>query len=104
MYVLCTGGLGYIGSHTCVQLIEQGHKVAILDNCANSSPVVLDRIAQITGRKDGVKFFELDLLEKEKVAKLFAEEKFDAVATAILCLSVVLVVVLDSRSCRGNLF
>ncbi|CAD7962563.1 unnamed protein product [Amoebophrya sp. A25] len=78
-YVLCTGGLGYIGSHTTIKLLEKGYKVAVLDNCANSSPVVLDRIAQIVGKEDSVKFFQMDLLEKDKVKALFEAEKFDAV-------------------------
>lgn len=46
-YVLCTGGLGYIGTHTVVKLLEQGHRVAIMDSCANASPVVLKRVEQV---------------------------------------------------------
>ncbi|CAD7940892.1 unnamed protein product [Amoebophrya sp. A120] len=78
-YVPCTGGLGYIGSHTVIKLLEKGYRVAVLDNCANSSPVVLDRIAKIMGKDGLVKFFKLDLLEKEKVMELFKAEKFDGV-------------------------
>lgn len=78
-YILCTGGLGYIGSHTAVQLLEAGYRVAVMDNCANSSPVVLKRIEKIVGKENCVKFFRTDLLEKEKLMEIFKEEKFDAV-------------------------
>lgn len=81
MHVLCTGGLGYIGSHTVVQLVEQGHKVCILDSCANSSVVVIERIAQITKKPDAVSFVKMDLLDGAGVAvkELFEQHKFDGV-------------------------
>ncbi len=80
MYVLATGGLGYIGTHTVVQLLEKGYRVAVMDSCANASPVVLKRVAEIVGREDPVKYFKLDLAtEGERLKKVFAEEKFDAV-------------------------
>ena len=50
MKVLVTGGTGFIGSHTCVELLEKGHDVVIIDNLVNSSPKVVDRIRAITGR------------------------------------------------------
>ena len=50
MNVLVTGGTGFIGSHTCVELLEKGHDVVIIDNLVNSSPKVVDRIRTITGR------------------------------------------------------
>lgn len=77
MHVLLTGGLGYLGSHTAVQLINEGYRVALLDNCANSSPVVVDRIEKITGVRP--KWIEMDLLERERIKDLFEKEKFDAV-------------------------
>ena len=49
--ILLTGGIGYIGSHTCVELIESGFDTILLDNLCNSSPVVIDRIAAITGKR-----------------------------------------------------
>ena len=76
-YVLCTGGLGYIGSHTVVQLLEAGYKVAILDNCSNSNPLVLKRIKKICG--EDVPFYKVDLLDKAAVDGLFEHEKFDKV-------------------------
>lgn len=71
MSVLVTGGAGYIGSHTCVELLEAGEKVIILDNFSNSKPKVLDKIRQITGKD--FKFYEVDLLDEEGVEKVFAE-------------------------------
>ena len=56
--ILVTGGTGYIGSHTVVELMAAGHEVFIIDNLSNSKPAVLDRIARITGRKPG--FAEID--------------------------------------------
>lgn len=85
MYVLCTGGLGYIGTHTALQLLDRGYKVAIVDNCSNASPVVLKRLAKIRGVHEDkwetvVKFFKVDLAtEAEKTKEIFAAEKFDAV-------------------------
>jgi len=78
-YVLCTGGAGFIGSHTVVTLLEQGYKVAILDNFANSSAKVLERIEELTeGKKP--KMFNLCLVkDAEKVDDVFRDEKFDAV-------------------------
>lgn len=77
-YVLCTGGAGYIGIHTAIQLLEAGYKVAILDNFANSNKIVLDRLKQICPGKE-VPFFEIDLCDKAKTKAVFAEQKFDAV-------------------------
>ncbi|MGQ7908631.1 SDR family NAD(P)-dependent oxidoreductase, partial [Burkholderia sp. BC1] len=51
MSILVTGGAGYIGSHTCVQLLQAGHEVVVFDNFSNSHPEVLNRVEQITGRK-----------------------------------------------------
>ena len=59
MAILVTGGCGYIGSHTVVELMQQGYDVVIVDNFSNSKPVVLDRLKEITGVD--IKFYELDL-------------------------------------------
>ena len=71
MVILVTGGAGYIGSHTCVELLEKGEQLVILDNFINSKPEVLDKIREIT--KKDFKFYEVDLLDKEKLEKLFQE-------------------------------
>ncbi len=69
MKILVTGGLGFIGSHTVVELQNEGFDVVIIDNCSNSSPDVLDRITRITGKKPV--FEEFDLREKDKVQDFF---------------------------------
>ncbi|MCO4293247.1 UDP-glucose 4-epimerase GalE [Solitalea sp. MAHUQ-68] len=76
--VLVTGGTGYIGSHTVVELINAGYETVIVDNLSNSELFILDRIEQITGVKP--KFYQIDLCEREKVVELFkAEGNIDAV-------------------------
>lgn len=77
-YVLCTGGAGYIGSHTVVQLLERGFRVAVLDNYMNSNPKVFDRIKQIVPGAS-VNVFEIDMQDIEAMRKVFAAEQFDAV-------------------------
>lgn len=77
MKILVTGGTGYIGSHTAVELIEAGHEVEILDNLYNSKIEVLDRIKEIAGVKP--KFYDVDLRDAEALAKVFQENKFDVV-------------------------
>ncbi len=77
MRVLVCGGAGYIGSHTCVVLIERGHDVVIADNFCNSSPVVLDRLAQLTGRTPDAR--NVDVRDAAALATLFASQRFDAV-------------------------
>lgn len=77
MKVLVTGGAGYIGSHTVIELITQGHEVVIADNFINSNKVVLDRINTITGSRP--KLYELDVCDTESVDTMFQQEKPDAV-------------------------
>lgn len=77
MRVLVCGGAGYIGSHTCVVLAERGHEVVIADNFCNSSPVVLARLAQLTGRALDAR--NVDVRDAAALAALFAEQRFDAV-------------------------
>ncbi len=77
MSILVTGGAGYIGSHTCVLLLEAGYDVVVLDNLSNSSPKSLDRVEKITGKK--TKFYECDILDKEGMRTIFKENKIDAV-------------------------
>lgn len=77
MKILLTGGTGYIGSHTAVELINRGHEIEILDNLFNSKITTLDHIEQITGVRP--KFYQIDLLDTAKLDRLFAENHYDAV-------------------------
>ena len=77
MRILVTGGTGYIGSHTCVELINNRHEVIIVDNLYNSKIDVLDKIETITGVRP--KFYEVDILNKKDLEKVFEENDFDAV-------------------------
>ncbi len=71
MSVLVTGGAGYIGSHTVVELLNRGEKIIIVDNFSNSKPEMLDKIRKITN--NDFKFYEVDLLDRENLDKVFAE-------------------------------
>jgi len=75
--IFVTGCCGYIGSHTCVELLENNYEVIGLDNFSNSKRDVLDRIKTITGKK--IKFYEGDMLDKEILTKIFSENKIDMV-------------------------
>ena len=77
MKILLTGGTGYIGSHTAIELIKEGHEIEILDNLYNSKITVLDKIEEIAGIKP--KFYEVDMLDKKKLDQVFAEGNYDAV-------------------------
>ena len=77
MSILLTGGLGYIGSHTCVSLIEKGYDVIILDNLANSKIEVLGAIKQITGKQP--KFYACDLLDYKATRKIFEENQIQSI-------------------------
>ena len=77
MRILGTGGPGYIGSHTIVELVNRGYEVVAVDDFSNSKPIVLDKIKQITGKE--ITFYELDVCDKEKLRRVFKENKIDAV-------------------------
>ncbi len=77
MAILLPGGAGYIGSHTAVELLNEGKEIIIIDNFSNSKPEVLEKIKQITGKK--FKFYEIDYLDKEKLEKVFKENNVEAV-------------------------
>ena len=77
MKILVTGGAGYIGSHTCVELLNAGYDVVIVDNLYNSNAKAVDRIRQITGKE--LVFYETDMKDREALDRIFSEEKVDAV-------------------------
>ncbi len=77
MRVLVTGGAGFIGSHTVVELLNDGREVVIVDNYVNSKPVVLNRIREISGKD--FKFYQVDLLDKDALNRVFDENEIDAV-------------------------
>lgn len=76
MSILVTGGVGYIGSHTVVELIKLGKEVVIVDNLSNSSILVLDRIEEITGKRPT--FYELDVADKAALRSVFEKESIEA--------------------------
>lgn len=77
MNILVTGGCGYIGSHTCVELLNEGYNVIIVDNLSNSKKEVISKIETITNKK--VKFYENDVCDYNALEKIFSKEKIDAV-------------------------
>ena len=77
MAVLVTGGAGFIGSHTAVELLNAGKEIVILDNFSNSKPDSLEAIKKITGKD--FKFYEMDYLDREKLEKVFEENEIDSV-------------------------
>ncbi len=77
MKILLTGGAGYIGSHTAIELIAKGYDVVIADNFSNSKPVVIDRIEEISGKRPDI--YTIDVADKEALTKLFKEQEIDSV-------------------------
>ncbi len=77
MSILVTGGAGFIGSHTCVELLEQGYEVVVVDNLSNSSEESLVRVKQITGKE--LTFYPVDLLDRKALRGVFEKEKIDSV-------------------------
>lgn len=77
MNILLTGGAGYIGSHTLVQLDKAGHSVVVVDNFMNSQPEAIRRVEQIIGKK--VPFIEADIRDRAAMDKVFTDHKIDAV-------------------------
>ena len=77
MNVLVTGGAGYIGSHTCLELLESGYGVVVIDNLCNSNPKSLDRVRELTGKE--IKFYEGDVRDEQLLERIFAENEIDCV-------------------------
>jgi len=77
MNILVTGGAGYIGSHTCVELLNEGHRVTVVDNLSNSCEESLRRVRELTGRK--LAFHRLDLLDRASLEAVVSGQSFDAV-------------------------
>ena len=77
MNVLVTGGAGYIGSHTCVELLNRGHGVVVIDNLCNSNPKSLDRVMELTGKT--LKFYEGDVRDEALLRRIFTENEIGCV-------------------------
>ena len=77
MNVLVTGGAGYIGSHTCVELLNEGYGVVVIDNLCNSNAKSLDRVKELTGKD--LKFYEGDVRDEALLRKIFAENEISCV-------------------------
>jgi UDP-glucose 4-epimerase len=77
MQILVTGGAGYIGSHTCLELLNAGHELTVLDNLCNSSREPLERVKELTGK--ALSFIETDLLDRPQLSAVFVENSIDAV-------------------------
>ena len=77
MNILVTGGAGYIGSHTCVELLESGYGVVVVDNLCNSSAKSLDRVQEITGKT--LKFYQGDVRDEALLDKIFRENEIACV-------------------------
>ena len=77
MKILVTGGAGYIGSHTCVELLQEGHQIVVVDNLSNSKETSLQRVQQITGKS--LTFYKADLLNEPALQAVFEREKLESV-------------------------
>ncbi|WP_286229759.1 UDP-glucose 4-epimerase GalE [Neobacillus mesonae] len=77
MAILVTGGAGYIGSHTCVELLNAGHEIIVVDNFSNSKPESLTRVKEITGKE--VPYYDIDLLDRDGLDEIFSKNTIEAV-------------------------
>ena len=76
-HILVTGGAGFIGSHTCVEILEAGHELTVVDNLSNSKREALRRVEELTAQK--INFFKVDLLDREALEAIFRGAEFQAV-------------------------
>ena len=76
MAILVTGGAGYIGSHTCVELLNEGYDVVVLDNLSNSSEKSLERVEELTGKR--ITFYKGDILDRAILEYIFITEKIES--------------------------
>ena len=81
MRILVTGGAGYIGSHTCLELLNSGHQVVVVDNLSNSSVEALQRVERLTGQS--IQFYQADIRDEKALCAIFSAEKVDAVIHCI---------------------
>ena len=95
MAILVAGGAGYIGSHTCVELLNRGFEVVVVDNLYNSSEVALERVQQITGKT--LKFYKGDLLNREDLEPIFEKEEIEA-ETGSVCSSFWLLILFSPKA------
>ncbi|MGP4067315.1 UDP-glucose 4-epimerase GalE [Halobacillus sp. B29] len=77
MAILITGGAGYIGTHTCVELLNEGHEIIVVDNFSNSQPEALRRVQELTGQE--FKTYAIDLLDAQSLERVFAENRISSV-------------------------
>lgn len=77
MAILVTGGAGYIGSHTCIELLNEGYEIVVVDNLSNSNSKSLERVSEITGK--GLKFYQINLLDQDELESVFIENNIEAV-------------------------
>ncbi|MFJ7747164.1 UDP-glucose 4-epimerase GalE [Peribacillus sp. NPDC097295] len=77
MEILITGGAGFIGSHTCVELLNEGYEIIVVDNFSNSKPESLKRVSKLTGKL--IKFYQIDLLKQDLLEKVFQDNQIEAV-------------------------
>ncbi len=76
MNILVTGGAGFIGTHTLVELNAAGHETVVIDNLSNSNPKSLERVAELTGK--AIPFYEVDIRDREGLNRVMSEHHFDA--------------------------
>ena len=101
MHILVTGGAGYIGSHTCVELLNAGYEVTVVDNLYNSSEKALDRVQEIAGK--AVKFYKADIQDRDAMNKVFDESRFvftDEFRLNIIVLNQIINFICDAVECH----
>ena len=100
MHILVTGGAGYIGSHTCVELLAAGYDVTVVDNLVNSKREAIDRVSKLAGRP--LAFHQADLLDRAALDAIFAASPVDACSVAANLVDVCPVDACAAQSCAVN--